>query len=375
MERQMNEIDTAVEASTAGTALVPFSEYPLPAHQTFDKIAFEIRSIETGSVVIPDTIDPSKEKKVERHANSLEITGPRTPPVVRSLGDGKYALLTDATAFAALTSLGARQIDCVVLNVDEVEGILFQHAELFHRPEKTVLERAEIAVKSVRLLRDRVVQDEHPRGGHQPNDKGMSAAAGLLGVSRIYLIRAHKIDAIDPAAKEVARLCKLDNNQAALLEVAQRPPQTQVRKVHELHNRYPQPGRKPSHSFTKRSDRQPATEVSHETEQLGCDPAVLVEEQRDTAEAEPASPPTVPEDVEGPLEAAAPSRADIDATYERIKSEWHRLYHGDFSILPKAKQLEFVTDVLGLSTLPHAAPSGAANHGAPAGDEKEAGDA
>jgi hypothetical protein len=57
-------------------------------------------------------------------------------------------------------------------------------------------------------------------------------------------------------------------------------------------------------------------------------------------------------------------------TYEHIKSEWHRLYHADFSILPKAKQLEFVTDVLGISTLPYAALSGAA----PAGDE-EAGDA
>jgi hypothetical protein len=86
MECQMSEIDTAVEASTAGTALVPFSECPLPSHQTFGKIAFEIRSIETGSVVTPDTIDPLKETKIERHANLLEITGARTPPVVRRSG-------------------------------------------------------------------------------------------------------------------------------------------------------------------------------------------------------------------------------------------------------------------------------------------------
>jgi hypothetical protein len=53
-----------------------------------------------------------------------------------------------------------------------------------------------------------------------------------------------------------------------------------------------------------------------------------------------------------PLELpAALRRADVDETYERVKSGWCQYYQSDFSTLPKAKQIEFVLEVLGIPVL------------------------
>jgi hypothetical protein len=77
------------------------------------------------------------------------------PPAVRRLetDDTLYEVLTDRCHVEALKSLGAKTIDCIVVEADEDGGELWQFAELFNQPQKTVLERAELATRCPQLIR------------------------------------------------------------------------------------------------------------------------------------------------------------------------------------------------------------------------------
>ncbi|WP_192707102.1 hypothetical protein [Methylobacterium sp. OAE515] len=57
---------------------------------------------------------------------------------------------------------------------------------------------------------------------------GVRAATRELGIERTEARRALKIDGIAPAAKEAARAAGLENNQSALLKVAQAEPERQA---------------------------------------------------------------------------------------------------------------------------------------------------
>jgi hypothetical protein len=96
-------------------------------------------------------------------------------------------------------------------------------------------------------------------------------------------------------------------------------------------------------------------EASHaepESERLEDEAIAPVHERPDVPEDATESPPTAPEMTSDPLELpAALRRADVDETYERVKSGWRQYCQSDFSTLPKAKQIDFVLEVLGISVL------------------------
>jgi hypothetical protein len=95
-----------------------------------------------------------------------------------------------------------------------------------------------------------------------------------------------------------------------------------------------------------------ASHVEPESERLEDEAIAPVQERPDAPEGEDESPPTAPEMASDPLELpAALRRADADETYERVKSGWRQHYQSDFLTLPKAKQIEFVIEVLGISVL------------------------
>jgi hypothetical protein len=112
-------------------------------------------------------------------------------------------------------------------------------------------------------------------------------------------------------------------------------------------------------ALRKRSDSgsgpENGAEASHaepESERLEDEAIAPAQERPDEPEDATESPPTAPEMTSDPLELpAALRRADADETYERVKSGWRQHYQSDFSTLPKAKQIEFVIEVLGISVL------------------------
>jgi hypothetical protein len=314
---------------------------------SWNGVTFNTRAIDVDWIA--DGGDPCDPKKVKLLAQSYTVTGPRTPPVVRLLdhaqrSPGKnmpeYALLSDRHQIEALKSLGARTIDCIVADADDTDACLWQGAELFHRPEATFLDRAEVAVNCLRRIRIKAGQTPTLGGRRQPHDKGYSAAEKLLGVSRRDLRRLEKIAEMCPEAKKEARRAKLDDVLNALLEIADEPAERQVNKVLELAERYAERRRKPS--APEKSKKAARSSAAAATKKKGVDTkenpdeaetdaerssnasTEEVEDDADDAEAEGSSTTDDAEDDAEDSQAGAESPptapeddGDIPATFKR----------------------------------------------------------
>jgi hypothetical protein len=274
---------------------------------SWEGVAFNTRAIDVDWIA--DGGDPCDPEKVKLLAQSYTVTGPRMPPAVRLLGQKQiaplknvpeYAVLTDRYQIEALKSLGASTIECIVVDADDTDACLWQSAELFNRPESTILDRAEVGVKCVQLIRIKAGQMPTLPGGRQPHDKGYTTAEKLLGVSRRDLRRFEKIAGLCSEAKDEARRAKLDDVQNALLEIAEEPAERQVKKVRELEDRYSKPRGKRSTPANRNNAPHPALENG-------------------------------------------------DGNYEVFKSRWAQYCKADFAALPAGMQTRFVTEVLGMS--------------------------
>lgn len=96
------------------------------------------------------------------------------------------------------------------------------------------LQRNEQIAEWIRLTEAQTADAEKPaqlapvsKGG-RGKTAGINAASRELGIERKEAQRAIKIDGIAPAAKEAARAAGLENNQSALLKVAQDEPERQA---------------------------------------------------------------------------------------------------------------------------------------------------
>jgi hypothetical protein len=78
---------------------------------------------------------------------------------------------------------GLTGYECVVMRVDETDGRLWQIAELLRQPKLSLLDRAELVMEWVRLVKEKDARVGHPVGGVQPHNKGLSRAGRVLGVS------------------------------------------------------------------------------------------------------------------------------------------------------------------------------------------------
>jgi hypothetical protein len=325
-------------------------------------VRFKTATIDVKSII--DWNRPCDPAEIKLRARSISETGPRMPPAVRLL-DGetpRYVVLTDRCQVEALKSLGATAIRCVVVDADEDGALVWQVAELFNQPHKTTLERAELAMKCVEILRRKGGQ--HAQGSKQPNDKGMSAAERVLSVSRRDLGRFEKINAISAEAKKQVRLAGLDDNQNALLAIAELPTEKQAEKVRELADQYSEGRRKRSAAANSTT---PPTVSTDNDEDDADEPEDGADNERhtppdkgseedafhgegdaDEPEAGAESPPTVPDGEELDISPDHVRKRDekklqtLKAIYaEHLEPEWN-----DAS--PEV-QLEYVIDVLGVS--------------------------
>jgi hypothetical protein len=328
---------------------------PSPGSQ---RVRFKTVSIDVNCIV--DGNDPCDAEEVELSARSISETGPRMPPAVRRLDGGfrddlpLYRVLTDRCQIEALKSLGATHIDCVVVDADEDGALVWQLAELFSQPQKTVLERAELGIKCVEIVRRKGGQ--HAQGSKPSNDKGLSTAERILGVSRRDLGRFEKIAGISAGAKEEARRAGLDDNQAALLAIAEVPAGKQVEKVNEVKVEYADGRKKRSAPKKTRKSVQPPApgpknqEPEHlendDSDGLGMDevapPDGSTEEVDDDADDLGTQGPSIlPTDDGG-----APAHPDENRTKAKLQSIYDDYLAPDWPDTPPELQLWFVTEVL-----------------------------
>lgn len=172
-------------------------------------------------------------------ANDYEIDG--------EILDNVPILAAGAHRRAALISLGDKYdyIDCVVFE-DRTAARKWEISENLHRKELTVDERSEHVNEWLALTEEKIAKevisgqlvpklksDDNPKGAGRP-ESGIAAASRELGIGEKAAQRAVKIASRTPEAKEACIAAGLDNNQKALLEVANTPSEKQVEKVAEI---------------------------------------------------------------------------------------------------------------------------------------------
>jgi hypothetical protein len=357
---------------------------PSPGAQ---KVRFKTVSVDVNCIA--EDTDPCDPEEVTRRATSILETGPRMPPAVRLDGEFRgelplYSVLTDRCQIEAFKSLGASHVECILVDADEDGAVIWRLAELFNRPRKTVLERAELAVKCLEIVRRKGVQVGRPRGGRQPNEKGMSKTARILGIPRTELGRFEKIAGISPKAKEEARRAGLDDNQKALEAIADFPADQQVAEVRELARQYEGGRRKRSApEKSKKSDRSSAAgpkkkrvPVDDESDKSEPEP----ERSRDPSDTEDEgdaeantpssangstdhaeddaedtqdganSPPIAPEDDDLDLPPALRRKQD-DPQKETLKSIFSKHLEPEWDVTTLETRLWFVTELLGVAIL------------------------
>jgi Bifunctional DNA primase/polymerase, N-terminal len=321
-------------------------------------VRFETQAIDVACLI--DSNEPIDPAEVQLRALSYKETGPRMPPAVTRV-DGEsplYTVLTDRCQVEALKSLGASTIDCIVVEADEGGARVWQISELFNQPQKTVLQRAELAMQCVEIIRRQ--RGQHAQGRQQPNDKGMSMAERILAVSRRDLGRFEKIDAISAAAKEEARRADLDDNQKALLAIADVSAEKQVAEVLKLKEQYaggtrnpPAPKSSAPPSAAAATDQEPddggdRTDEAEMDAERSTDSAEEVENNADDSEASAESPPTAPED-DGLDIPPIQRRTDLDETRGRLKAIYDKYLAVDWRGTSRVDQWWFVTEVLGVA--------------------------
>jgi ParB/RepB/Spo0J family partition protein len=207
--------------------------------------AMELVRLPIEAVCIDPARPPCDPQNVRVLADSIRVLGLRTPISVRKVtklveGVSMAALMLVAghDRYEATKSLGWDFIDAFVFEGDVKNARLWQIAENVHRHDVPALERAELIDEFDRLLEESVKggQVAHPvPGGRQPKDKGLSKAAKKLGITREKVRRARDVAGLSPEAKAKVKELGLEDNQAALLKIAQeKVPHAQVAKAQEI---------------------------------------------------------------------------------------------------------------------------------------------
>jgi hypothetical protein len=163
--------------------------------------------------------------KVERLAASMAKIGLRTPITVRRIEknlDTKIFLAAGRYRLEAAKKLGWEYIDAFVMKGTKADARVWQLMENLYRVDLTALERAEHVTELVHsALEDGKEVQAAPPGGQQPHDRGIKKAAKALGFSRDEVRRSLKINGLSEGAKTKAKELGLDDNQSALLKIAE----------------------------------------------------------------------------------------------------------------------------------------------------------
>jgi ParB-like chromosome segregation protein Spo0J len=130
--------------------------------------------------------------------------------------------------------LGMEKIEAVYFEGDEKASRIYELTQNATRAGTTVLDRAKVITGLVREVLGKSRAKELERGGRQPGDKGVSKTARVLGLPRDDIRRCMVIASMSEKAMAKAVKLDVDNNQAALLKIAQAEPDEQVALAEQL---------------------------------------------------------------------------------------------------------------------------------------------
>lgn len=192
-----------------------------------------------------EAIEISKERRktnpevVSALVASMRVIGQLQPITVYEK-EGAAHLIAGRHRLEAADFLGWDDIEAVFVTGDEIDRRLREISENLHRAELTVQERSEQVAEWTDLIdqKNKLVQVGPVSKGGRGKEGGERKAARELNLTRQDVRRARQIASIAPEAKQAAKEARLDDNQAALTQIAKEPtPERQVAKVLEFKER------------------------------------------------------------------------------------------------------------------------------------------
>ncbi len=322
---------------------------PKPWSAGSTQVKFECKPIDMTCLVgAIERVDPAE---VERRKRSIEQTGPRMPPVVRVVNAETplYELLTEWCQVEALKNLGATTIDCIVVEANSDGGWVWKIAELFSQPQKTVLEKAELATICLEIIRSKRGQVAQPKGGRQRTDRSMTTTSRILGISRRDLGRFEKIAAISDHAKAEIRGTTLEDVQTTLLKIAAVSCAKQLAKVLELKESTCEP--QGANSAAAKSAGPPevkARDAEDDAEESAADKSTdaPVEKAGDVGDdSDESAPPIVPGDDDHEPEISSNER---EKRLRVLKRLWEEHLAPEWKDTDTETRFRFKTEVMGL---------------------------
>jgi hypothetical protein len=209
------------------------TENPANAVKTIGSL-HPISNIRVKAIEVIGERRPLNRDKVRAIAASMELVGLQTQITVRKQRK-KVILVSGWHRLEAAKLLGWSEIPSIVVLRDKVPTRIWQIVENLYRAELTALERAECVEELRQLVQQPQVGQVAPPGGRQPKDQGINKTAKVLGLTKEEIRRSKVIGGICRKAKGKVRKLGLDNNQQALLEIAEQPtPKAQLRAVREI---------------------------------------------------------------------------------------------------------------------------------------------
>src|SRR5262249_50684620 len=214
-----------------------------------------IVKVRVKDVIIADDRRGCDPETVSKLAESISMIGLKTPISVRTIkrvadpAEGTdaiadHVLVAGAHRLEAARCHGWSEIDCFVLEGDEIDARLWEIAENLHRRELNVLRRSQLIKDWVEIANERAGQVVHKPNGGRP-EGGIAQAARTMPVAgknegggQKNNQRSIQIDEILPEAKQAADPAGLRHNNPAPHKIPANPPaEAQAAKVAELAGR------------------------------------------------------------------------------------------------------------------------------------------
>jgi ParB family chromosome partitioning protein len=207
---------------------------------------------------------------------SIKRLGLRTPITVRrreseDMRPPQWELVAGLHRLQAANALGHPTIACTIISGSKTEARRWQIAENLHRAELTALQRAQQVKEWIDLTHHDEISGQNgkkrkrgrPEGGISKAARELQIPGRTEEARRKVVSRAIEIAGISQEAKSAASESGLADNQAALLEIAEKTElQAQLEKVSEIARRQQSTGRKHTRAQKKSDAKRCSSEES-----------------------------------------------------------------------------------------------------------------
>jgi len=229
-------------SSTKGKKKASGAHKPPPRKKW--KARGDITLVSVEDVIVPDDLPKPDPALVADIAESIRIIGLIHPIPVRfhltALGMKTETILVTGTArLAGYKLLGEKTVPCIYFPEDEVAAQFVRLSENLFRKNKTALQEAEEIAEFVELINthqlsfsgQNVQKKGRPLGAAGKAARQLPIEAKTIDARRKKIERAIKVSEIWREIKDLIREKGLDDNQSALLQIAEEDDIDAQRKI------------------------------------------------------------------------------------------------------------------------------------------------